>query len=99
MVSAARLLRALTRSAEAYGCVPELALAATRDWASALFVGARYDVSATLDSGPATERWIARLGEIDLPMPRQFAREVRVIARDDADERVALTIEALVLED
>lgn len=99
MVSAARLLRALTASAESSGCMADLTLVATRDWASALFVGARYDVVATLAPGAAAERWIAALPEIELPMPRQFANDVRVIAREDAGDRLTVTIEAVVLED
>lgn len=98
MVSAARLLRALERSAQAHGCTPALTLVATHDWASALFVGARYEVAAVLERGDAAEAWLSALPEADLPMPRQFAREVAVVARDDAD-RIAATIEVVILED
>lgn len=98
MVSATRLLRALERSAAAHGCAPELTLAATRPWASALYVGARYDVTAVLDSGAAAECWLAALPDAELPMPRQYASEVRVLAREDA-ERITVLIEAVVLEE
>lgn len=98
MVSAGRLLRALAASAEAFGCPAELDLNAARDWASGLFLGARYDVAAAVDRGDAADRWIAALPDIDLPMPRQFAGDVRVITRDDSPKRIAITIEALVLE-
>lgn len=99
MVSGARLLRALARSAAAYGCAPELSLAGERDWASALFVGARYDVAAELAAGAAAGRWIADLPVVDLPMPRQFASDVRVLSRRDGAGRIALVIEVLVLAD
>lgn len=99
MVSAARLLRALAGSAERRGCVAELSHVATRDWASATFVGARYDVAALVDPGPAADAWIAALPSVDLPMPRQFAREVRIIERTDSSDVITLTIEATVLED
>ena len=52
-----------------------------------------------VDLTPPTKQWLATLPEAELPMPRQFARDVRVIARRDADERIRLTIEVLVLED
>lgn len=99
MVSAGRLLRALMASAEAHGCAATLTLAKTRDWASAVFVGARYDVVAVLAPGDIAERWIAALPDAELPMHRQFAGEVRVIARADTADGIALTIEAVVLED
>lgn len=99
MVSGGRLLRALERSAATHGCEAVATLLATRDWGSATFVGARYDVEVVLAAGPAAEAWLGALPEAELPMPRQFARDVRVIARDDADETVRLTIEVLVLED
>lgn len=97
MVSSSRLLRALERSAVAHGCVPELTLLAVRDWASATFVGARCDVRATLAPGPAAADWIAALPQVDLPMPGQFASEARVIARQEADDAIVLTVEVLVL--
>lgn len=99
MVSGARLLRALKWSAAAHGCDAEATLAATRDWGSATFVGARYDVEIVLLAGASAEGWIAALPDADLPMPRQFARDVRVIARADAGDRIGLTVEVLVLED
>ena len=99
MVSGGRLLRAIVRSAQAHGCDAEVALAATRDWGSATFVGARFDVAVTLAAGSSAAAWIAALPEADLPMPRQFARDIRVIARDDPDEPIRLVLEVLVLED
>lgn len=98
-MSAARLLRALAASAQTHGCAAEFALTRTRDWASAVFAGARFDVTATLGGGADAERWIRVLPAANLAMPRQFARDVSVIARTDADDRITLTIEALVLED
>ena len=98
-MSAARLLRALTRSALAHGCEIEATLAATRDWGSATFVGSRYDVAVDMPAGAAAEGWIAALPEAELPMPRQFARDVRVIAREEAGDRIRLMVEVLVLED
>lgn len=99
MVSATRLLRALARSAAAHGCTPELTLAASRDWASGLFVGTRYDVAVVLADGPAALGWLDALPSADLPMPHQFANEVRVVARSGGDGRLTGILEALVLED
>jgi hypothetical protein len=99
MVSATRLLRALARSAADHGCAPGLALVATRDWASGLFVGMRYDVAVTLDNGPAALGWLHALPHADLPMPHQFANEVRLVAKSAADGQLTATLEALVLQD
>ena len=41
----------------------------------------------------------ADAASVDLPMPRQFARSVRVVARGDCDSGIALRVEAVVLED
>ena len=79
--------------------------AGARPWAaasaptSATFAGSRFDLAMVLANGDAAEAWIAGLGEVDLPMPRQFAREVRITAREDDGERIALRVAAVVLED
>ncbi len=98
-MSGARLVRALAASAEVHRCAAEVALVAEHDWASATFVGCRFEVAVTLPTGAAAEAWIAELPEVDLPMPRQFARSVRVVARGDCDSGIALRVEAVVLED
>jgi hypothetical protein len=99
MVSGARLVRALARSATAHGCAADVVLMAEQDWASATFAGLRCEVAVSLTAGEAAEAWISDLPEVDLPMPRQFARSVRVMARADSAERIALRVEAVVLED
>lgn len=98
MVSGVRLLRALERSGSAHGCTPVLTLAATRDWASALFVGARYEVTAELEHGDAAEAWLAGLPQAELAMPRQFAHSVRVISHKGT-ERLTALMEVVVLEE
>jgi hypothetical protein len=99
VVSGARLVRALSASAVAHGCSAEVILGAEHDWASATFAGSRVEVTARLPAGQAAQEWIAALPEVDLPMPRQFARSVRVVAREDHGEQIALRVEAVVLED
>lgn len=99
MVSGARLVRALERSASAYDCLAAVLLLAEHDWASATFEGLRCEIVVGLAPGAAAEAWVAALPEIDLPMPRQFARSVRVLGRDDTGGSVTLRVEAVVLED
>lgn len=98
-MSGARLVRALARSADEHGCAAEVALLAEHGWASATFAGSRFELAVSLPVGMAAEAWIAALPEVDLPMPRQFARSVRVMAREEAEGRIALKVEAVVLED
>jgi hypothetical protein len=99
VVSGARLVRALARSAAEHGCAAEVSLLAEHGWASATFAGSRFEVKVALAMGKVAEAWIATLPEVDLPMPRQFARSVRVVAREEAKGRIVLRVEAVVLED
>lgn len=95
--AAARLVRALTASLAAHGCIATIEPIREARWESGLFSGTRHvlvlsgEVSAPLDA------WLAALPEIDLPMPGQFVADVDVTERSEANGTTTLTIEALTI--
>lgn len=89
---AAPLCRALVAHAAAAGCPARAVAVDSRAWSSAVFTGTRHRILVT---GPALDRWSARLPDADaLALPRQWLGELRV-------ERVApgtVSLSALVLD-
>lgn len=91
------LLRALERHA-----APCALLSATsRDWASALFVGARHRLTIAIEGNDApvrADRLGRELGELDLAMRGGFVADIAVLAQFDGRVPV-LAIEALTIEE
>jgi hypothetical protein len=75
--------------------------AQSRDWASALFVGARHRLALALegeDGTPRAERLAAKLEECELAMRGGFVADLQAIARIENGQAV-LGIEALTIEE
>ena len=75
--------------------------ATSRDWASALFVGARHRLAIAIEGEDAprrADRLRCELGEIDLAMRGGFVADIAVLAQFEGDVPV-LAIEALTIEE
>ncbi len=73
----------------------------SRDWASALFVGARHRLAIALEGADAlvrAERLVRALGEAELVMQGGFVADLAVMTRVEGAEPV-LAIEALTIEE
>jgi hypothetical protein len=95
--SRAALLRALTPHAGPF----RLLSARSRDWASALFVGARHRLVLAMegDDGPARAERLGRtLAELDLAMRDGFVADIQAVVQMDSATPV-LAIEALTIEE
>lgn len=68
-MSAARLERALARSARAAGATIEVERHDTRAWHSATFAGDRHVLEARGASGARLDAWLARVEALDLAVP------------------------------
>ena len=93
----AALLRALEPHAAPY----TLLSATSRDWASALFVGARHRLVIAMegdDASPRADRASRELGEIDLAMRGGFVADIAVIAQFERGVPI-LAIEVLTIEE
>ncbi len=95
--SRAELLRALERHAAPFTVLS----GASRDWASALFVGARHRLALALDGDAAAERaerLRAALPETELDLRGGFVADLEAIVTWLGD-RPVLGIEALTIEE
>jgi hypothetical protein len=75
--------------------------ATSRDWASALFVGARHRLTIAIQGEEAlqrADRLSRELGEIDLAMRGGFVADIAVLAQFEGDVAV-LAIEVLTIEE
>lgn len=75
--------------------------AASRDWASGLFDGARHRIAIRLDGddrAARADRLARLLPESELPIPRGFVADVQVTGRLDG-EMVIVGLEALTIRD
>jgi len=70
--------RALRRSAEARGIAAAVSIVARREWASALFEGARFTIDVSADDAPLDD-WLAALPECDLPLKGYFVAGAEVM--------------------
>lgn len=95
--SQAALLRALGPHVGAY----RMLSAESRDWASALFVGARHRLALALEGSDGTAR-ARRLGpmleDCELELRGGFVADLQAIVRTE-DGRAVLGIEALTIEE
>jgi hypothetical protein len=93
--------RALLRALEPYAGSSTLLAIHSRDWASALFEGARHRLALVLEGTDAVARaglMQASLSEVELDYPGGFVADIEVIARLEGEAPV-LAIEALTIED
>jgi hypothetical protein len=92
---------ALLRALEPHAAPCRLLSAASRDWASALFVGARHRLAIAIEGDDALRRadQLSReLGEIELAMRGGFVADITVLAQFCGGVPV-LAIEALTIEE
>lgn len=85
--------RALQDSAIAAGAEIAVSLMAERDWASALFDGARLTFGVA-GSGERFDGWLAALPEAELPLRRHFIASAEVLDRPEPDR---VTVELLAI--
>lgn len=95
----ALLRRALERSAAAAGLALGIERSESTRWASATFVGARHELTATLADHTGADAWLAALPEAELPLRGHLLADLQVVGRSCTDGVVALVIEALTVED
>lgn len=89
------LLRALRRG----GTLPDLRTANSEAWASATFAGARHRF-AFAPTEPARADALAKtIGSTEFALPGHLVADIVVASRAVSRDGVALTIEALTVED
>ena len=88
------VVRVLLRDARAHDLPCEADVVARRDWASALFEGARLTIAITGPGGEAFDRWLTLLPEADLPLTGHFVADAGLIAHPEPARAV---IELLVI--
>lgn len=91
------LIRALRPAAGPF----DVLAADSRDWASALFVGARHCLTLALDGEDArarAERLCVTLAEMELDLDGGFVADLQLMTISTRD-RPVLTIEALTIDD
>jgi hypothetical protein len=79
-MSAARLERALVRSASAAGAAIIVERHAMRSWHSATFAGDRHLLDAQGETGARLEAWLARVGALDLALPGHVLADLKLEA-------------------
>ena len=74
----------------------------SRAWASATFTGARHCYSVML-SGPAASAQASRLAggldAMEFDLPGHLVADIALVSRHDTQQGVAMTLEALTVED
>jgi hypothetical protein len=89
------LLRLIRTSAAAAALSLDAAVTKRRDWASALFVGARLTIELAAEEAASFDAWLAALPETELPMRRRFVADADIVERRDG----AAIVEFLVVEE
>ncbi len=92
---------ALLRALEPHAAPCTLLSTTSRDWASALFVGAQHRLAIAIEGADAllrADRLSRELGEIDLAIRGGFVADIAVLAQFEGDAPV-LAIEALTIEE
>lgn len=79
--------RAVHRSATAAGVIAAVSVERERDWASALFEGARVTVEVIADAG-GFDAWLATLSDADLPLAGYFIASAEVTDRPAPDRAI-----------
>lgn len=89
------LLRALRTSAD----MPPVSVAHSEAWASATFAGARHRLELAPVAATSADRFASGLQEAEYRLPGHLVADIAVAARTVTRDGVALTIEALTVED
>jgi hypothetical protein len=93
------LERALIAGAAARGVDLAIGEAQSTRWASVTFSGARHRLACGAAAGDALERWIADLPEAEFRLRGHLVAQIAVTARRESGAGIALTVEALTVED
>lgn len=88
--------RALTASAALAGAPVEIAGDEATMWHSATFTGARHAFDMRAPAGCA-DRWLAGLGDADLPLPGHILADLSVTRRAERAGVLHFRIEALTV--
>ncbi len=89
------LLRALRTCGE----MPPVRLAHCEAWASATFSGARHRLELEPVAASRADGFATQLVEADYKLPGHLVADITIAARTVSPEGVALTVEALTVED
>ena len=90
------LLRALRGGGAA---LPDLRTAHSEAWASATFVGARHRFAFAPTEPDRADALSEAIGSVEFTLPGHLVADIIVRSRSVSREGVALTIEALTVED
>lgn len=90
------LLRALGRAANPS---PAVRIAHSEAWASATFVGARHRFEFEPADPPAADAFAAGIEQVEFALPGHLVADILVSTRTATPAGIALTIEALTVED
>lgn len=90
------LLRALRSGEEP---APPLRLAHSEAWASATFAGARHRLEFAAADPVRADAFAAAIGQREFALPGHLVADIAVAARTTTPAGIALTIEALTVED
>ncbi len=91
------LIRELIADAAANGCTVHLIASATRDWASATFVGARHRILLTAIASPALTAWLAALPSAQLSPGRDLLGDLTVDRVSPIGNECRIELSALTL--
>ena len=92
--AARRLARALRVSAADAGLDALILSSHERPWASVTYVGARHHIVLGIPASVARYRWLATLGEAELPMRGHVALPSAILSTNDE----TVTLEVVTLE-
>jgi hypothetical protein len=91
--AAVLLVRALRISARAAGAAMIVCATDERSWASATFAGVRHHIDLQVEPDAATDDWLARLPEIDLPLRGHLVADLTLDRHPGQVRLEVLTIE------
>lgn len=92
--SSRRLIRALDRAGTAAGVEIAWDMAASAPWVSALFVGERHVLMGRAAPGPARDRFLATLPNVEISLPGAYVVDLVIDQEADA----TIIVRALVIE-
>ncbi len=90
------LLRALRSGGPA---APPLRVAHSEAWASATFAGARHRLTFAPTDAQRADAFADAIGEREFSLPGHLVADIAIATRTASADGVALTIEALTVED
>lgn len=90
--------RALRASAAAAGCPVTIDATQWDRWVSATFAGARHRLSLGGAATPDLIRWMAGLGEAELPLPGHLVADLKLAGVSSLGDRLRADLEVLTVE-